>query len=43
MKTLYDFETGFEAMMELAKETLSPDQFGKFIDSISMILPDYEE
>lgn len=42
MKTLYDFETAFEEMMDSALKALSPEQFEKFKDSISVILEDYE-
>lgn len=43
MKTLYDFETAFSELMDTALSTLSPEQFERFKDSVSMILEDYEE
>ena len=43
MKTLYEFETAFQEMMEDASNKLSHEQFEKFKDSVSMILSDYEE
>lgn len=43
MKTLYEFETAFQEMMDEALNTLSPEQFEKLKDSVSMILSDYEE
>ena len=43
MKTLYEFETAFSELMDAALNTLSPAQFDKFKDSVSMILEDYEE
>jgi len=43
MKTLYDFETAFEELMDAALNTLSNEQFEKFKDSVSMILEDYEQ
>ena len=42
MKTLYDFELAFEELMDKALNDLSPEQFEKFKDSVSMILSDYE-
>ena len=43
MKTLYEFECAFEELMDSALNVLSPTQFDKFKDSITMILGDYEE
>lgn len=43
MKTLYEFETAFSELMDTALSTLSPEQFDRFKDSVSMILEDYEE
>ena len=43
MKTLYDFETAFTELMDTALNELSPEQFEKFKDSVSMILSDYED
>ncbi len=43
MKTLYDFETAFSELMDAALNALSPEQFERFKDSVSMILEDYEE
>ena len=42
MDTLYDFERAFEELMDNALNKLTPDQFEKFKDSVSMILEDYE-
>ena len=42
MGTLYDFERAFEELMDNALNKLTPDQFEKFKDSVSMILEDYE-
>lgn len=42
MQTLYEFETAFEELMDDALNKLSPEQFEKFKDSVSMILLDYE-
>ena len=42
-KTLYDYETEFEEFMDSALNDLSPKAFAKFLDSISMILSDYED
>lgn len=43
MKTLYDFETAFDELMDTALNTLSPEQFEKLKDSVYMILEDYEK
>lgn len=43
MKTLYDFDSAFENLMDDALNNLSPESFRKFIDDITMILADYEE
>lgn len=43
MKTLYEFETAFQELMDTALNTLSPEQFEKLKDSVLMILEDYEE
>lgn len=43
MKTLYDFETAIQELMDEALSTLSPEQFEKLKDSVSMILSCYEE
>lgn len=43
MKTLYEFETAFQELMDTALNALSPSQFEQFKDSVSMILSDYEE
>lgn len=43
MKTLYEFETAFEELMDRALNTLTPKAFDNFKDSITMILEDYEE
>ena len=42
-KTLYEYETDFEELMDSALNDLSPSEFNKFLDSISMILADYED
>lgn len=43
MKTLYEFDSEFEELMDDALNNLSPESFRKFIDDISMILADYED
>ena len=43
METLYEFETAFSELMDAALNALSPEQFDKFVDSVSMILADYED
>lgn len=42
-KTLYDFDSEFEELMDRALNDLSSRQFAKFLDNISMILADYED
>ena len=42
-KTLYDFDNEFEGLMDQAVNDLSPKQFAKFLDDISMMLADYED
>ena len=42
-KTLYDFDREFEKLMDQAVNDLSPKQFAKFLDDISMMLADYED
>lgn len=42
MKTLYDFDSEFEELMDRALNELSPKLFAKFLDDITMILADYE-
>ena len=42
-KTLYDFDCEFEELMDQAVNDLSPKQFAKFLDDISMMLADYED
>ncbi len=42
-KTLYDFDSEFEELMDQALNDLSPKQFAKFLDDISMMLADYED
>ena len=42
-KTLYDFDNEFEELMNQAANDLSPKQFAKFLDDISMMLADYED
>lgn len=41
--TLYEFENAFKEFMDRALYDLSPKQFSKFLDDISMILTDYED
>ena len=41
-KTLYEFDNEFEELMDRAVNDLSPKQFAKFLDDISMMLADYE-
>ena len=43
MTKLYEFECAFEELMDTALNVLSPEQFEKLKDSISMILVDYEQ
>lgn len=43
MKNKYYFERAIEELLDEALNTLSPDSFKQFLDSISMILEDYEE
>ena len=42
-KTLYDFDNEFQELMDQAENDLSPKQFAKFLDDISMMLEDYED
>lgn len=42
-KTLYDFDTEFEQLMDNALKELSPKAFNRFLDDISMIISDYED
>jgi len=42
-KTIYDFDNKFEDLMDQAVNDLSPKQFVKFLDDISMMLADYED
>lgn len=42
-KTLYDFDSEFEELMDQAVNVLLPKQFTRFLDDISMILADYED
>lgn len=42
MKTLYDFDTEFEELLDKALNELTPNFFAKFLDDITMILADYE-
>lgn len=42
-KTLYEFDSEFEELMDQADHDLSPKQFTKFLDDISMMLADYED
>jgi predicted Zn-dependent protease with MMP-like domain len=42
-KTLYEFDNEFEELMDQALNDLSPKQFAKFLDDISMMLADYED
>lgn len=39
--TLYEFDSAFENLMDKAVNDLSPKQFKRFIDDISMMLSDY--
>ncbi len=43
MKSKYDFEEAVEELLDEALNTLSPDSFRGLLDSISMILVNYEE
>lgn len=42
-KTLYEFDNEFEELMDQAVNDLSPKQFAKFLDDISMMFADYED
>lgn len=42
-KTLYEFDSEFEELMNAAVNDLSPKQFTRFLDDISMMLADYED
>ena len=42
-KMLYEFDSEFEELMDQAVNDLSPKQFAKFLDDISMTLADYED
>lgn len=42
-KTRYDYELEFEMLMDDALNNLSPEAFRGFVDSITMILSDYED
>lgn len=41
--SLYDFDRRFEELLDDALNELSPKQFEKFLDDISMILSDYDD
>ena len=41
--SLYEFDTRFEELLDEALNELSPKQFEKFLDDISMILSDYDD
>lgn len=43
MKSKYDFERAIEELLDEALNTLSPESFKGLLDSISIILGDYEE
>ena len=43
MNNRYYYETAFELLMDEALNDLSPKAFRGFIDTIYMILQDYEE
>lgn len=42
-KMLYEFDSEFEELMDQAVNDLSPKQFAKFLDDISMMLADYDD
>ena len=42
-KTLYELDNEFEELMDRAVNDLSPKQFTRFLDDISMMLADYED
>lgn len=42
-KTKHDYEMDFEKLMDDALNNLSPEAFRGFMDSITMILSDYED
>ena len=43
MKTLYEFENAFTELMDEALNALSPTQFEKLKNSVSMILGEYTD
>ena len=43
MKTLYEFENAFTELIDEALNVLSPAQFEKLKDSVSMILGEYTD
>lgn len=42
MNTVYDFETAISELIDKALNCLSPEEFEKLKDSVSMILSNYE-
>lgn len=40
---LYEFENAFEELLDKALNELAPETFDKLLDSISMIVCDYEK
>ena len=42
-KTLYDFVSEFERLMDDALDSLSPDIFDRFKDNILKFIEDYED
>ena len=43
MKTRYEFEMEFQELMDAALNELSPAQFKRLKEDVTMILQDYEE
>lgn len=41
--TLYDFEQEFTELMDNALNSLSPQQFKKFLDDLPNIISEYKE
>ena len=42
-KTKYDYECDFEDLLDSALNDLSPNGFAGLLDSISMMIADYED
>lgn len=42
MMTRYELDMVFEELLDTALNELSPEEFNKFLDDITMIVSDYE-